>query len=156
MASTVTEPGIREVLPYLRVRGGRAAIEFYKQAFGAEETFRLEEPSGRVGHAQLKLGPASIMLSDEYPEHGIYSPLQFGGTGSCLHLHVENVDALVDRAVAAGATVLMSPADQFYGERVAKLLDPFGHQWLLGQRIEDMSEAEVQRRFTGMMDRDSA
>ena len=91
------------------------------------------------------------MLSDEYPEHGIYSPLQFGGTGSCLHLHVDNVDALVERAVAAGATVLMPATYQFYGERSAKLLDPYGHQWLLGQRIEEMSEDEIQQRFGDMM-----
>ena len=151
MSSSIVEVRINEVLPYLRVRGGKEAIEFYKQAFGAEETFRLEEPGGRIGHAQLKFGPATVMLSDEYPEHGIYSPLQFGGTGSCLHLHVDNADALVERAVAAGATVLMPATDQFYGERSAKLLDPYGHQWLLGQRIEEMSEDEIQQRFGDMM-----
>ena len=152
MSSTRVDIKIHEVFPYLRVpQRLKAAIEFYKQAFGAEETFRLEEPGGRIGHARLKIGPAMIMLSDEYPEHEIYSPLQFGGTGSSLHLHVDNVDALVDRAVAAGATVLMTPTDQFYGEHVAKLLDPYGHQWMLGQHIEKLTEDEVQRRFTDMM-----
>jgi PhnB protein len=151
MNTIPAEIKINEVIPYLRVRGGQAAIDFYKHAFGAEETFRLQEPSGRIGHAQLKIGPAMIMLSDEHPEHGIYSPLQFGGTGSSLHLHLDNVDALVERAVAAGATVLMPPTDQFYGERTAKLLDPFGHEWLLGQHIENVTEEEMRRRFTELM-----
>ena len=116
---------IHEVFPYLRVRDANAAIEFYKKAFGAEEKFRLSEPSGRIGHAELKFGSFTVMLSDEYPEHGIQSPEAFGGTGSSVHLHVEDVDAMTKQAVNAGAKVLMEPKDMFYGERIAKVLDPF-------------------------------
>ncbi|TWT77746.1 Glyoxalase-like domain protein [Posidoniimonas polymericola] len=90
------------------------------------------------------------MLSDEYPEYGVHGPQAFGGTGSSVHLHVDDVDALSAQAVAAGATLLMEPADQFYGERSAKLLDPFGHEWLLGSPIEDVSPEEMQRRFDEM------
>lgn len=143
---------IRDVYAYLRVRGGAAAIEFYSQVFGAEEIFRLTEPTGRIGHAELRLGPAVLMLSDEYPEYGIHGPESFEGTGSGVHLHVEDVDALFDRAIAAGATVIMKPTDQFYGERSAKVRDPFGHEWLLGQHIEDVSHEEMQRRFDAMFE----
>ncbi|MEZ6130282.1 MAG: VOC family protein [Planctomycetaceae bacterium] len=142
---------IKEVFPYLRVRDANAAIDFYRKAFGAEEDFRLTEPSGRVGHAELKFGSFTVMLSDEYPEYGIQGPEAFGGTGSSVHLHVEDVDALTEQAVSAGAKLIMEPKDQFYGERAAKVLDPFGHEWLLGSHIEDVSREEMQRRFNEMM-----
>jgi PhnB protein len=138
---------VREVYPYLRVRGAAAAIDFYTQVFGARELFRLTDTGGRVGHAQLELGPATLMLSDEHPEHGILSPLAFGGTGMMLHLHVDNVDALAERAVAAGATLLMEPTDQPHGERQCRLRDPFGHEWLLGHEIEKLSPEEIQQRY---------
>lgn len=141
---------ILKAAPYLRVRGGIAAIEFYKQVFGAVETYRLDEPSGRVGHAELAFGPNSIMVSDEYPEHGILGPQAYNGTGSLVHLQVDNVDEVFQRAVAAGATVTMPPQDQFYGMRHAKVRDPFGHEWGLGQTIEQVSNDEIQRRFTEM------
>lgn len=141
---------IREVFPYLRCRNASAAIEFYKQVFGATEGMRLTEPSGRIGHAELKFGQFSIMISDEYPEYGIQGPEAFGGTGSSLHLHVDDVDALTQKAVAAGAKLLMGPKDQFYGERSSKVLDPFGHEWLLGSHIEDVTPEEMQRRFDKM------
>lgn len=151
MSQSTGPVAIQQVVPYLRVRGAAAAIDFYQRAFEAQEIFRLTEPGGRIGHAELRVGPAVIMLSDEYPEMGIQSPLAFGGTGLSLHLHVDNVDALTERAVAAGATLLMKPQDQFYGERSAKVLDPFGHEWYLGQHIEDVSPEEMQRRFNAMM-----
>lgn len=110
-------PLIRDVFPYLCVRDAAAAIEFYTRVFGAEEVLRLTDPSGRVGHAELRLGPALIMLADEHPEYGIRSPLAFGGTGTTLHLHVDDVDTLTARAREAGATVLREPADQGHGER---------------------------------------
>jgi uncharacterized glyoxalase superfamily protein PhnB len=138
---------IHEVFPYLCVRGGSAAIEFYTRAFGAQETLRIPGPEGRIGHAQLKFGPATIMLADEFPEHGIRSPLAFGGTGTRIHLHVDNVDDIVKRAVAAGATVLMPPTDQPHGERQCRLRDPFGHEWLLGHEVEKVSLEEMQRRY---------
>ena len=141
---------IKEVFPYLRVKDAAAAIEFYSQAFGAEEQFRLSEPGGRVGHAQLSLGGITLMLSDEYPERGIVSPQSIGGTGSAIPLHVSNADAVAARAVEAGATMVREPADQFYGERSCTVRDPFGHEWLLGHEIEQVTPEEMQRRFNAM------
>ena len=142
--------GVSRVLVYLRVRDANAAIEFYHQAFGATENFRLTEPSDRVGHAELQFGPTLVMLSDEYPEMGILSPSSLDGTGVGVYLQVDDVDAAVARAKEAGASVLMEPQDMFYGERSAKLRDPFGHEWLLGQPIEDVSPVEMQERFDAM------
>ncbi len=130
---------VQEVFPYLCVRGAAAAIDFYTQVFGAEETLRMTSPDGRVGHAELKIGPATVMLADEHPEYGIRSPLAFGGTGTTIHLHVDDVDALTARAVAAGATVLREPTDYEHGERQSRIRDPFGHEWLLGHPIEPVS-----------------
>ena len=129
-------PLIREVFPYLHVRGGAAAIDFYKRVFGAEEISRFAEPSGKVGHAELKLGPMTVMLADEFPDLGIRSPLAYGGTGTTIHLHVDNVDELGRRAVEAAATMVMEPADQSHGERQCRIRDPFGHEWLLGHEIK--------------------
>ena len=148
----MTANAIHEVYPYLRVRNAAAAIEFYQQAFGAVEMFRLAEPGGRIGHAELKFGTHTIMLSDEYPEYGIQGPEAFEGTGSSVHLHVEDVDAMTNQAVVAGAKLVMEPKDQFYGERSSKVLDPFGHEWLLGSHIEDVSHEEMQRRFNAMFE----
>jgi uncharacterized glyoxalase superfamily protein PhnB len=146
-SSTESVPVIREVYPYLCVRGGASAIDFYVRVFGAQELMRLAYPDGRVAHAELKLGPATLMLVDEHPEYGIQSPLAFGGTGTRIHLHVDDVDALTARAVEAGATVLMPPTDQGHGERQARLRDPFGHEWLLGHQLEEVSPEEIQRRW---------
>ena len=127
---------IREVYPYLIVRGGAAAIEFYREVFGAEEILRIADPDGRrIGHAELRLGPIIIMLADEYPELGILSPAAFGGTGTTLHLHVDDADALAARALGAGATMVREPADYEHGERQCRVRDPFGHEWLLGHEI---------------------
>ncbi|QDU80229.1 Glyoxalase-like domain protein [Polystyrenella longa] len=139
---------IKEVFPYLRVKDAQAAIQFYVDAFGAKVDFVLSEPGGRVGHAELLFGSRTIMISDEYPEHGILGPQSTRGTGASVHLHVDDVDAMTDKAVVAGATLNMAPQDQFYGERAAKVTDPFGHEWLLGSHIEDVSREEMQRRFT--------
>jgi PhnB protein len=144
---------IHEVFAYLRVRDTNAAIDFYKRVFGAEEIFRLTEPGGRVGHAELKFGSTIIMVSDEYPEYGIQGPQAFGGTGLGIHLHVNNADEMTKRAVEAGATLVMQPTDQFYGERSAKVLDPFGHEWLIGHQIEAVSPQEMQRRLTAMCEK---
>jgi len=141
---------IKEVFPYIRCKGAADAIAFYAKVFGARERFRLTEPGGRVGHAELELGNLVLMLSDEYPEMGLLGPLSTGGSGAALHLHVDNADEYAQRAVAAGATMLMQPTDQFYGERSCKLRDPFGHEWMLGHEIEKVSHAEMQRRFDAM------
>ena len=142
---------IHEVFPYLRVRGAAAAIDYYKRAFGAEELFRLSEPSGRIGHAEIKIGATTLMLSDEYPEYGVLGPQSLGGTSFAIHLHVENADALLQQAKEAGGTVVREPQDQFYGERSGTIRDPFGHEWLLGHQIEEVTPQEMQRRYDAMM-----
>jgi uncharacterized glyoxalase superfamily protein PhnB len=146
----MAENRITSVYPYLRTRNAAEAIRFYEQAFGAVETFRLKEPSGRIGHAELKFGAATVMVSDEYPEYGVQGPRDGAPTGSSVHLHVDDVDAMTRQAVAAGATLVMPPTDQFYGERAAKIVDPFGHEWLLGSQIEVVAHEEMQRRFDAM------
>jgi PhnB protein len=143
---------IHEVFSYLMVRDANAAIDFYQRAFGATELFRLVEPSGRIGHAELQLGPAVLMVCDEFPEYGMVGPGE-KFTGCTIHLHVDNADTMGERAVAAGATMLMPPTDQFYGERSCRLRDPFGHAWLLGHSIEKVDPEEMQRRYTAMMAR---
>jgi PhnB protein len=144
------EPVIHDVFTYLCVADGAAAIDFYTRVFGARETFRLQEPDGRVAHAELRLGPTTLMLSGEYPELGIRGPLAYGGTGTTLHLHVDDVDALTRRAEDTGATVLRPPADQGHGERQSRIRDPFGHEWLLGHPVgEPLTNDEIRRRFEG-------
>lgn len=153
--ATVKQPAeskIHEVYPYLRLRHASDAIAFYKHAFGAEELFRLTEPSGRIGHAQLKIGPITLMLSDEFPEFGIGGPETIGGTSFSIHLHVDNADALIQRAVDAGATMIREPSDQFYGERSGTVRDPFGHEWIIGHEIEAVTPEEMQRRYSAMFD----
>jgi PhnB protein len=143
---------IHEVYPYLRVHNTGEAIDFYARAFGATELFRLTEPSGRIGHAEIKIGPATLMLSDEYPENGIRGPRALGGTTFCMHLHVDDADAAFERAVTAGAAVIRPLQDQFYGERSGTVLDPFGHEWLLGSSIEKVSTEEMQRRYSALFE----
>lgn len=144
-------PVIHEVFAYLRVQGAAKAIAFYQQAFGAVERYRLVEPDGRIGHAELQLGPAVLMLSEQYPEYGLLAPQGEQVLGASIHLHVDDCDACAARAVAAGATMEMPPCDQFYGERSCRVRDPFGHQWLLGHEIERLSPDEMQRRYTALM-----
>lgn len=144
---------IRDVFAYLRVADSAAAIDFYARAFGARELFRLVEPTGRIGHAEVQLGPAVVMLSDEYPEFGLRGPRAGEDPPSCIHLHVDDCDAAVAKAVAAGAVVTMAPADQFYGERAARVRDPFGHVWLIGSENEALTPEEMQRRYTELMTR---
>jgi uncharacterized glyoxalase superfamily protein PhnB len=142
---------IHEVFAYLRLRDGAAAIDFYTRAFGAREKFRLTEPGGRLGHAELELGGTTIMLSDEFPEFGIRGPASIGGTSFTLHLHVDDADAAIARAVAAGATLVRPATDQFYGERSGTVRDPFGHEWAIGHEIEQVTPAKMQRRYDRMM-----
>jgi uncharacterized glyoxalase superfamily protein PhnB len=138
---------IHELFAYLRVKNAANAIEFYEAAFGAKEKYRLTEPSGRIGHAELDFDGTTVMLSEEFPEHGITGPETVGGTTVSLHLHVENADEMIARAVEAGAKVLREPKDQFYGERSGTVRDPFGHEWLVGHSIEDVAPSEMQRRY---------
>jgi uncharacterized glyoxalase superfamily protein PhnB len=141
---------IEEVYPYLRVRNTVEAIAFYSQAFDATERFRLTEPGGRIGHAEIQIGPTIIMLADEHPQQGIHGPQSLGGTSFAIHLHVSDVDKAFSKAVSAGATILRPLQDQFYGERTGKVLDPFGHEWMLGGHLETVTPEEMQRRFTAL------
>jgi PhnB protein len=141
---------IHEVYPYLRVHSAAEAIEFYGRAFGATELYRLTEPSGRIGHAEIQIGTATLMLADENPQLGIRGPRSLGGTSISIHLHVDNVDDAFEQAVNAGATVLRPLQNQFYGERTGSVRDPFGHEWLLGGDIETVTPEEMQRRYTAL------
>lgn len=143
---------IHEAFPYLRVRDAAKALDFYQRAFGARLRFQLIEPgTGRVGHAELELGPAVVMVSDEYPEYGIAGPQSVGGTTVSIHLHVDDADAMLARAVEAGATLIRPAADAFYGERGGTVRDPFGHEWMIGHSIEEVSPEEMQRRYDALM-----
>lgn len=138
--------GYCNITPYLVVKDAARAIEFYKTAFGATEVTRLPGPSGRIGHAELKIGNSLIMLADEVPDTGARSPAALGGTPVSLLLYVEDVDAVARRAVAGGAKLLRPVKDQFYGDRSGTLVDPFGHQWQVATHIEDLAPAEIHRR----------
>jgi PhnB protein len=131
---------------------GEARVErhFYRQALGAEEVMRLTEPSGKVGHAELRIGESQFALADEYPDFGALSPATLGGSPVTLHLYVADVDRALERAVAAGGTLLRPAVDEFYGDRAGMIADPFGHKWHLASRREDVSVAEMQRRFDAM------
>lgn len=125
-------PAIRELFAYLGIDGATDAIDFYRDVFGARERLRMDTDDGRVAHAELELGSTVLMVSDEYPEIGIRSPLHWGGTPVRFHLHVDDVDGLTRRAEKAGATLLRGPRDEGHGERQCLLRDPWGHEWLLG------------------------
>lgn len=142
---------IHELFPYLHVADAAAAIDFYVRAFGVREKFRLTEPGGRIVHAELEFGPMTLMLSEEYPEYGIRGPRAIGGTSVTIHLHVDDADALIERAVQAGATLETAPQDQFYGERSGCIRDPFGHRWNIGHAIEEVAPEEMQRRYTALL-----
>ncbi len=143
---------IHELFAYLRVKDAGRAVEFYKQAFGASELFRLVEPDGRIGHVELKFGDAIVMLSDEYPEMDCYAPDPDGGNGFLIHLHVDDADAMIAAAVEAGARLIRPAQDHFYGERSGTVRDPFGHDWMLGHSIEEVEPDEMQRRYTALME----
>jgi uncharacterized glyoxalase superfamily protein PhnB len=139
---------IEQGFPYLRVKNGVAAIAYYLEVFGAKELFRIQEPSGRIGHVELDFGNGFVvMLSDEYPELGIVGPQSTGGAGVGIHLHVDNADAYLEKAVRAGGTMLRGPANQPHGERSGTVRDPFGHEWYIGHTIEEMSPEEMKRRY---------
>jgi PhnB protein len=136
--------------PYLVVKDATRAIEFYKAAFGATELFRLTDPQGKVGHAELTIRDSLLMLADEFPDFGALSPASIGGSPVSIHLYVDDVDRVVAGAAAAGATVLRAVKDEFYGDRSGVLADPFGHKWHLATRKEVVSPQEMQRRWSAM------
>lgn len=138
--------GYHTLTPFMTVRDAERAIQFYKQAFGAEERGVAKGPDGKVMHAEIKIGDSIIMLSDEFPEFGVVAPESSGGGSSMgLHIYIENVDAAFDRAVKAGAKVEMPVAEQFWGDRYGKLKDPFGHRWSIATHTRDLSQDEMKR-----------
>lgn len=138
--------GYHTVTPYLYIKDAGRALEFYKQAFGATEVFRMDGPDGRVGHAEIKIGDSHIMLADEFPEMNARSPQTIGGSPVSLLLYVEDVDTVFNRAVETGAKSLKPVQDQFYGDRTGGIEDPFGHVWYIATHIEDVSPEEMHQR----------
>lgn len=147
-------PGYHTVTPYLVVDGAAAAIEFYKQAFGATELFRMDQPNGRVGHAEIKIGDSPIMLADEHPQMGARGPKTIGGCPITIMLYVEDVDAVYARAVAAGAQPDRPVQNQFYGDRSGSVDDPFGYKWYIATHVEDVPAEELQRRAAAAAGKD--
>jgi PhnB protein len=139
------------VTPYLHFRNAAAALEFYRKAFGAVETLRLNGPGPKIGHAQILIGKAMVMLADEFPDYGALSPETVGGSPITLHLYVPDVDAFVSRAVGAGATIVRPVRDEFYGSRTGQIADPFGYTWTVATRKEEVSAEEMQRRIDAMV-----
>ena len=146
MTANPIPEGFRSLTPYLSVKGAAAAMDFYKRAFGATQQFCLAMPDGRIAHAQLRIGDSVLMLDDTRAEGRFEDPRTLGGTTMALYVYVEDVDALFNRAVEAGAEVVDPVKDQFYGDRSGALRDPYGHIWYIATHREDVSEDEVQRR----------
>ncbi len=138
--------------PYLVVAGAERAIDYYSRVFGARESYRLCWPDGRVGHAELRIGEALLMLADEHPDFGALAPATIGGTPVTLHLYVSDIDATLALGEEAGGTILRAAKNEFYGDRAGMLLDPFGHKWMLGSKRETLSAAEVQARWREVLD----
>ena len=151
MAVKSIPDGYYTATPYLIVKDAARAIEFYKQAFGATELMRFADPSGKVRHAEIKIGNSPIMLADEHPEMGYRGPQALGGSPVGILLYVEDVDARFNRAITAGASVMRPVKDQFYGDRSGTLTDPFGHVWTIATHKEDVSIEEVHKRFEASM-----
>jgi len=143
--------GYHSVTPYLILDDATRALEFYKKAFGAVELARFPAPGGKIGHAEIKIGDSPIMLADEHPEMGQRSARTIGGSPISLMVYVENVDALVAQALAAGAKLTRPVANQFYGDRTGGVEDPFGYFWYLATHIEDVPPDEMKRRAAEAM-----
>lgn len=142
--------GYAAVLPYLVIKNAAGALDFYQNAFGAETIVRMDMPGGAVMHAEMRIGSAVFMLSEQSDDWGNQSPDMLGDSPVTLMVYVPDVDAFVERAVAAGAKLTMAVADQFYGDRSGCLLDPFGHRWMISTHIEDVSEEEMAKRAAQM------
>jgi len=139
--------GYHTVTPYLIVRDAAKAIDFYKRAFGASELFRMADPRGKVGHAEIKIGDSVIMMADECPEREILSPESLGGAAVSILLYVEDVNKRFPLAIAAGGTEVRPLQNQFYGDRSGTLKDPFGHAWTIATHVEDVAHEEMMRRM---------
>ena len=151
MATQPIPEGYSTISPYLAVDDAAEAIAYYKKAFGAEETVRMDVPDGKIGHAELKIGDSHVMLSDPFPQASTTPPKELGGTSASIFMYVEDVDAVVQKAVDAGATVTMEVEDQFWGDRFGSITDPFGHNWSIATHIEDLTPEEIEERGKAAM-----
>lgn len=148
---TTAEPPRQTVTAHLIMRDAAAAIDFYRRAFGAVELYRLVEPSGKIGHAQLRIGNSELMLCDEYPDFGALSAPTIGGSPIKFLLYVEDADQAMRTAIDAGAVELRPVRDQFYGDRSGMVMDPFGFSWSIATPKEQVSPEEMQRRFSAAL-----
>jgi PhnB protein len=139
--------GYHSVTPYLIINGAAEGIEYYKKAFGATELFRMPAPEGRIGHAEIKIGDSPIMLADEFPEMGYKSPQSLGGSPVSIMIYVEDVDTVFNQAIAAGGKEQRPVKDQFYGDRMGTLEDPYGHVWHVATHKEDVTPEEMEKRM---------
>lgn len=142
--------GYHAATPYLIIEGAAAALDFYKKVFGATEIMRMPQPNGRIGHAEMRIGDSVLMLADEFPEMGYRSPKALGGSPVSLMIYVEDVDAVVASAAAAGAKITLPVEDKFYGDRNGTLEDPFGHIWTVSTHKEDVTPEEMKKRMAAM------
>lgn len=156
MAVKPIPDGYHSLTPYLMVTGAQRAIDFYKDVFRATEMTCFDDPSGRIAHAELRIGDSVLMLSDEYPEMGYKSPQTIGGSPVLTMVYVEDVDLCFARATAAGAKVLKPLRDEFYGDRTGTFADPFGHLWTVSTHVEDVSREDMQRRMEDMIKKQSS
>lgn len=138
--------GYPRLSPYLCIDGAARAIDFYTEVLGATVKMRMDGPDGKIGHAELTFGDSILMLADEYPDMGFLSPNRIGGTAVTLHTYVDDVDAVFERALAAGAKTLRPVENQFYGDRSGQFEDPFGHRWNVASHVEDVDPDEMARR----------
>jgi PhnB protein len=156
MSASPVPQGYHTVTPYLIVKSAAKAIEFYRQAFGAKELMRFDQPDGKIGHAEIKIGDSPVMLADEFPDMGFRSPETLGGAGVSMMIYVDNVDRVYSQSISAGAKVLKPLQDQFWGDRTGTVTDPFGHIWTIATHKEEVSPEEIKRRFEEMMKHEAA
>ena len=145
MAVKPIPDGYHSIQPYLTFDGAADAMEFYKKAFGATERFRMQQADGRIGHAEIEIGDSCIMMADENPQMEAFGPAHYGGSPVSLMIYTEDCDRLYDQAVGAGAKGERKPADQFYGDRMAGVQDPFGYRWYIATHIKDVSKEDLEK-----------
>ena len=150
MEKSHTYPGANSLNAYINIKGCSDAIEFYKKAFGAIEKLRLLMPDGKIAHAELEIEGSLLMMADENPDWGTKSPDTLGGNPVTLSLYVPDVNQSFQKAIDAGATVIMPVKDEFYGDRTGQILDPFGYKWMIATHIEDVPQDEMQIRMNKM------
>ncbi len=148
--------GYHSVTPYLYCRNAAKAIDFYKQAFGAQEVLRWGPPGGPIYHAEIRIGDSHVMLADEFPERGVVGPQTTGNTSVGLLIYCRDVDKMATQATTAGAKFERPVEDQFYGDRMGVVVDPFGHRWMIATHVEDVSEDEMKRRAAAQAGKQSA